>query len=499
MREEPVKRTTCVIVGLGRIGQELLQGLSRDLDLICIDRDPETEAAARALRGERLRFVEGDATSRLVLEDAGVNQADVVVLTPTSERITLEVARVLHEHFSVPRVLAAGVTPSGIETLGQLGVEVEGLFALSANALRNRIERRSRTAHGIGLGRQEILEVEVHPHSRLANKPLGSLTPRHWNVGIVYRDGNIVVPRGDTRLKGGDQVILLGEPGVLRTVVEILTLSFERFPLEYGSGLTAYLTGVEDQAFFAELAYTRDVFPLEQTSLLLSPSAERRAGELEALWTEAGFGQEIEVASVGGAPLDAIVGYVSDENARRGLVVLSRDAVMERAPSFRFRYPRKRFLRTLGEAVLSPVLLAAGTHPYTRLAVPGVAGVDLEHVLEAVFEMAPSLNQESAVLLVRPSPHLSTEEDDARYEEMRATISDMSLVYRASVAPIVLEGNPVTAVTGALGAHSLLVVDTAGWKRLGWPGSFLDPDVVWHVVRRSPVSTLLVPPEEEAL
>jgi Trk K+ transport system NAD-binding subunit len=39
------------------------------------------------------------ATSRLVLEQAGVGEADTVAITTTTETVNLEVARVLRDHF----------------------------------------------------------------------------------------------------------------------------------------------------------------------------------------------------------------------------------------------------------------------------------------------------------------------------------------------------------------------------------------------------------------
>ncbi|MBE0618550.1 MAG: TrkA family potassium uptake protein [Proteobacteria bacterium] len=493
-----MRRSKFVLVGLGNIGLELLRRLPREVDLVCVDLSPEAIAAARELRGEGIRVVSGDATSRLVLEEAGIDDADAVLLTTTTQKISVEVARVLTDHFHARRVISVGITARGIEDLSALGVEVENIFDLSANALRNRLEQRTKAAHGIGLDKDEILEVEVHPHSRLANKPLRLLTPQRWNVGLIYREGKILVPHGGAVLRGKDRVVLLGEPRVLKTVAEMLTFSFQQFPLEYGPTLTAYLFGDEDQGFFTELAYAFSSFPLERTVLLLSSKARRRGEETTELARQAGLRVDETVPS-GDVPLAAIAERLAGHGEERGIVALSRRSVMESAVPFGLDLRRKRFLRGLSGASGCPILLASGTFPYAHVAVPCVEGIDLQHVLETAFEMGTALQQETAALFVKPSKHLSTEEDEGSFREMQKTISDMGLIYKTKVESRLLEGNPVLAVAAALPEYSLLLADTGGWKRQGWLRGLLEPDPVWHIVRRSPISTLLVPPVEEAL
>ena len=272
----------CMIIGLGDIGLQLVRSLSRSIGLICVDTSAELLEVARQLRSEGLETFQGDATSRLFLERAGAGEVDTILITTTSEDVNIEVARVLREHFSVPRVVALGITRGGIRTLEKLDVEVEGIFTASATFLRNRVEFKSKTVQGIGLGKNEILEVEVHGHSRLAGKSLASLNPRSWRVGIVYRDGNIVIPGGDTVLRAKDRVVLLGDPKVLKTVTDLLTFRFTHFPLEFGDTLVAYLPAVADPAYLAELDYLLSVFPLEKALFICRRPESGLEAELHA-------------------------------------------------------------------------------------------------------------------------------------------------------------------------------------------------------------------------
>jgi len=483
-----------VIIGLGSIGLPLIRMLPRDIDLVCIDSNEQYRKELVKLRGESVTFIHGDATSRLVLEKAGVNHADTVVITTTSQEVNTEVARVLRDHFQVQRVIAIGITHKGIEKLEELGVEVEGIFALSATGLRNRLERKTKAVHGIGLGKNEILEVEVHPHSRLANKTLASINPINWRVGIIYRDENIIIPRGDTVFKPQDRAIILGDPPVLKTVAEMLSFRFEHFPLEYGETLLAYVEGGEPDAFFEEIAYLFSVFPLAEV-VFLHPDSSELAARIADMIEKHKFKQALtEVTSQ--EMLPALAEAVRKYGRRPGMIVLS---PLTLSASIPFAGRRKNFLFDLSRAATAPILLAQGTFPYERVAVPCLRVQGLQHALETALEMSPALNYEICALFAQPSRYISGEEDTRDFERIREMVADMSLIYKTGIRNVKLKGNPVRAVVDALADYNLMLIDIGNWENQGFWQSLFQPDVAWHVTRRSPVSTLLIPPLETVI
>jgi hypothetical protein len=487
---------TCVIIGLGTIGLQLIKMLSKDFTLVCIDSNQDTLDSAVELRGDSLTTIQGDATSRMLLEQAGVAEADTVLITTTTEAVNIEVARILHEHFQVPRVVSIGITQKGIEQLEALGVEVEGIFTVSATGLRNRMEHKTKAVHGIGLGKGEILEVEVHPHSRLANKPLAALHPKSWHVGIVYREGNILIPGGDTILRPKDKVVILGDPKVLRTVTDLLTFRFTLFPLEYGDTLVALFTNGEEERFLEEIAYLLGVFPLKNALFLLPPGSDDLAGRLrdrEEILTLQG----LHIEEIPPGPVIETLRVVQKKLGRRVAIIVLPKGATVRTSWGRLANPRgKRFLRTLSDAFGCPVLLAGGSFPYARVAVPCIERDSLQHALETTLEMSSAINYQIEALFAGLSHYIGSEDEAAALDQMKKTVSDLGLVYKTSIRNRELQGNPINELTEALAEHNLLVNDIGSWRPGGWLASLLSPDVAWETVRRSPVSTLLIPPME---
>jgi Trk K+ transport system NAD-binding subunit len=491
-----MKRNRFVIIGAGAIGHELLKKVSKDYEVLCIDINPEAETLIKKIRAD-VSVLIGDATSRLVLEKAGVNEADGVILTTSSEEVNMETARILTEHFQAKRIISVGISSAATDTLEDLGVEVENIFTAGATGIRNRLEHKSRAAHAIGLGKNEILEVEVHPNSRLANKPVRLLAPLRWRLGIIYRADNIIIPSGNSVLKPHDRVVVLGDPAVLKTVSDILTFNFQQFPLEYGSTMIAYLTGNENEQFFHEIDYLFSIFPLRKAVFLCSAKAAKRADDIEYLTTTDNLkNRSIEKTAL--KPLPAIQQKAAEINYDQGLVVVSKDALIDSPYLLFTNYNKKHFLYSLSRQVSCPVLISLGTFPYEKMLVPCGSGLKIQNALETSLEISASLNNEVTALAIKPLKYISSEEDLRQFEERKRTISEISLMYKMSITTETREGNPVKVVQDVYSDYSLMVIDTKGWRPRRF-FSFLSPDIIWHTVKNSSISTLMIPPLAELL
>lgn len=486
-----------VMIGVGNIGRELLAKLSRDFDITCVDSSPDAESIVSALRGkERAKVIIGDATSRLVLEKAGINESEVVLITTTTEKINLEVARVLHDNFEPRRVISVAITESGAKTLAELGVEVKNIFTASANDIRNLIEHQAKTAHGIGIGKNEILEVEVHPNSRLKNRPLGYIAPIRWNIGIIYRDGNIIVPRPETVLKEKDKVVILGDPAVLKTVSEMLSSEFERFPLEFGTSLAIYVTGNENDAFFEEASYIRSVFQLDKVHVVYSSRAEKQAGRHDEIAGKYGF--EESGKTVSSLPPAEAMKSLAIAGARIGLIVVSKNRFLGRR--FPFYYAAQKLsLSGLARAAKCPIILAQGTHPYSRLLVPALIDFDFRHLVDKSIEISHTITADVSVFMARPSEYIATEDESGKFEEAKKLISNMGFLHKKRIDLQVLTGNPVHEISRGLPDYNLLVLGADSWTGRGFFRSLLSPDVAWHILKRSRITTLILPGIEESL
>jgi len=482
------------MIGLGRLGEEILRKVSRDFDVTCVTMEPEAGDILRKLKREDVELITGDATSRLVLEECRIDEAVAVIITITTERISREVATVIKDHFSPKRLISVAVTGETTDMLLQMGFEVDNIFASTATDIRNRIEHTTRAAHAIGIGKNEILEVEVHPQSRLANKPLGFVKPLNWRIGILYREGNIIIPKGETVLKPRDRVVILGEPQTLRTVSEIMTFNYQKFPLEYGSSLIVYLSGHEGAGFIEELNYVFSTFPLRKAWIMVSQrvSADEFGALIEGLTIK-----EPVIKTTSLSPVGAIRAAMDDSGGTQGLVMVSSEFLDSYYSGF-FGIRKRSFISDVLEYSHCPIIISKGTVPYESLVVPCVGNVELDQVVETSLQISEEISNRVTAIQVQPSRYISTGEDVETYNMAKSIVSSMALVYKNKVDTLEVSGNPIKAVLGALEGHDLLVTSMPGGrdKPLAY---FFRPDIVWSIVRQSPVSSLVMPFWEETL
>jgi trk system potassium uptake protein TrkA len=72
-------------------------------------------------------------------------------------------------------------------------------------------------------GEAQLIEVTLAEESPARDRPLSDLgVPRDATIVAVVRGGHVVVPRGDTVLQAGDEVLALTTPGSEDAVKAIL-------------------------------------------------------------------------------------------------------------------------------------------------------------------------------------------------------------------------------------------------------------------------------------
>lgn len=211
-----------IIVGGGKIGSYLATLLSED------DQKP-TIIELRPAVVERLRrtcpgctVIEGSGSEPATLEKAGILTCDVLVAASGLDEVNLVASMLAKMEYGVGRTVARVNSPANnwMFTPG-MGVDV-GVNQADIIARFSREEMDMRdvfTLMKLGRGDHAIVQVEVKPDSTVSGKTLKELTfPNDTSVVAVERGGNILVPRGDTRLSEHDQVIIftgdLGRAGI---------------------------------------------------------------------------------------------------------------------------------------------------------------------------------------------------------------------------------------------------------------------------------------------
>jgi trk system potassium uptake protein TrkA len=203
------------VVGAGKVGKHMAADLSRGGHEVLV-LDVSREVIERAQKSDEYPGVEfrvADACEVTQLEEAGLASADVVAAVTGDDEDNLVVSLLAKQEFGVPRVVARVNHPKNEWLFNETwGVDVSVstphlLTALVEEAVTVGTLVRLLQFEGGKAGLEEVTLAESSP---AAGQQISSLRlPRTCTIVAVIRENTVIVPRGDTTLEVGDEVIVL--------------------------------------------------------------------------------------------------------------------------------------------------------------------------------------------------------------------------------------------------------------------------------------------------
>ncbi len=471
-----------LVVGGGDVGVELARRLADgwQVTLMDLDTGPARTALAQHRVLDRIIFHDGDATSRLQLEQAGAASADAIVLTTRPDEVALEVGRVLRRDFATARVIALLRRAEMSEQFDALEIPYIHDFEAVTGTLIGRVTQGSRVATDVGLGMGEIIETEIMPNSSVIDKPLSLLKPHRWLIAAVYRNNALVVPHRETTLQQGDRVLLVGDPNILPCIARFLATGHSEFPLAYGAGIGILAPDSKsDVALEAEylLRSTHAEF-IE----VLEESTETDA--LEALEKQLADPElDLRLTHIKGLSSQPLATTLADQDL--GLLVMPPPVTgwMER-----IGLRRSRVLQRLNNFAV-PTLIARGSHPY-RSVMLAVGDLDFDAgTTSLAIDVARMLSASLTIVVATPPDFVAGTSFAGSMESTLENTVELARSYGLTARVLKLTGNPVRQVLAAASKFDLAVV--------GWPTdartTFLRPRVEQSLVHQGTCSVLVLP------
>ncbi len=204
-----------IIAGAGSVGRYMagqLQSAGHEVTLL--DQDPRVvKRGIAAADPAGVTWREADACEVSSLADAGAQHADVIAAVTGDDEDNLVISLLAKQEFGVPRVVARVNNPKNEWMFNEMwGVDVAVstphlLTALVEEAVSVGSFVRLLSFEG---GKAKLAEVTLAVGSPAVDKEISELgLPRDSTVVAVLRNDHVVVPRGDTAVRAGDEVIVL--------------------------------------------------------------------------------------------------------------------------------------------------------------------------------------------------------------------------------------------------------------------------------------------------
>jgi trk system potassium uptake protein len=173
----------------------------------------------------KVTVVHGDGSDPNIMEEAGAHGTDAVLAVTPNDQDNLAVCQLASTEYGVPRAVALVNDPDNEAVFQKLGVRAFSTTRTIASMIEQHTALDEVTnLIPVGEGKVNITEIKLPASSPVIGKTLRDLSlPPDSLVAVVLRNGDAVVPRGDTTLRTGDRVVLITLPSNHGPVIKAIT------------------------------------------------------------------------------------------------------------------------------------------------------------------------------------------------------------------------------------------------------------------------------------
>ncbi|MBC5997424.1 TrkA family potassium uptake protein [Romboutsia ilealis] len=172
-------------------------------------------------------IIHGDGGKRYILEDAGIQHADVVIAMTSKDATNLVICQLAKKIYNVKKSFATVTNPKNVDVFKNLGID----GAISATYIVSDIIEQMATINDIYKfmpienGKVNILEVIVNEESSLCNKYIKDINlPTKSIIGCIIRGLNSIIPNGNTKINSDDKLIILYDVTVHNDMIRELNI-----------------------------------------------------------------------------------------------------------------------------------------------------------------------------------------------------------------------------------------------------------------------------------
>jgi len=216
-----------VVVGGGNTGSHLAKILIDASHTVRVieERSSILEKLGQEVSQENI--INGDGSSPVILEKAGIQKAQVLVAATGSDETNLVITSLGKFEFNVPRVIARINNPKNAWLFtADMGVDVslnqsEILASLTVEEMSI---NDMMTLAKLRRGKYSLVEEKIAPQSPAIGMAIKDMPlPQNCVISGIIRQEEIVLPRGITTLQEGDEVLALVDDNAREQLARFLT------------------------------------------------------------------------------------------------------------------------------------------------------------------------------------------------------------------------------------------------------------------------------------
>ena len=218
-----------VLVGGGSIGKEvgkLIENNTENISLRIIDIDKKN-AEDLSDKFDKSFVILGSGMDKDILNEAEISSADILISLTNSDETNF-ISAAFAKSDGCQRVIALlnNKDFQGLIRSVDIGDFIDPKAITVSSILRHVRRGRIRNIYTLSDGSAEIIEGEVSSSSELVGPTIEDLhLADGLRIGGILRNNQIIMPRGDTKIKEGDYVTIFAIPSKIHEVEQLFRVS----------------------------------------------------------------------------------------------------------------------------------------------------------------------------------------------------------------------------------------------------------------------------------
>lgn len=192
---------------------------------VTIIHDDENYCKFLARTHDEATVICGDGSKPYILEDANIQDADVVIALTPKDADNLVICQLAKKVYGVKRALTTVSNPKNVEVFKKLDINsvisatyiaaemIEQMAAI--NEIENLVSFEQ--------GKIVVMEIVVKANYPVCGRTLAELEiPEQSIIGCIIRGVSSIIPKGKTQILAGDKLIVLSPPEVQLEMIKII-------------------------------------------------------------------------------------------------------------------------------------------------------------------------------------------------------------------------------------------------------------------------------------
>lgn len=200
-----------IIVGGGNVGYYLAKRLAQGKHVVSII-EKDKELCEKIAKELNVLAIHGDGCDPNLLEDAGINKADVVAAVTGDDEDNLMICQLAKETYAIKRTVARVNDSRNEHAFNELGVDVPiDSTAIIAKIIEEEVSFKDFVnLMTFKRGKLAIVRVDLTEESPVCGKQVMDIKlPGDSVLVSIIRGEDVIIPKGNTVLQARDDIVAL--------------------------------------------------------------------------------------------------------------------------------------------------------------------------------------------------------------------------------------------------------------------------------------------------